>query len=116
MQGLNLSKPQSWHWPARLPLLKDSTNESQNCQCSFSQSPPFRNRPGQPFVQLTGRTARPSGVDGAIEGLIVVNLNGERCRGANLLAQLTASTLPPPQTCLRVPRGFCMMPENFSGY
>ena len=33
---------------------------------------------GQSIAQLTGHSARPSGVDGAIEGLIVVNLNGER--------------------------------------
>ena len=38
---------------------------------------PFRNRRGLPVAQLTGHSARPSSVDGEIEGLIVVNLNGE---------------------------------------
>jgi hypothetical protein len=38
---------------------------------------PFRNRRGLPVAQLTGHSARSSGVDGKIEGLIVVNLNGE---------------------------------------
>jgi hypothetical protein len=37
----------------------------------------FRIGLGQPVVQLTGHSARSSGVDGKIEGLIVVNLNGE---------------------------------------
>jgi hypothetical protein len=37
----------------------------------------FRIGLGQAFVQLTGHSARSSGVDGKIEGLIVVNLNGE---------------------------------------
>ncbi len=37
----------------------------------------FRSGLGQSIAQLTGHSARPSGVDGAIEGLIVVNLNGE---------------------------------------
>jgi hypothetical protein len=38
---------------------------------------PFRNRRGLPVAQLTGHSARSAGVDGKIEGLIVVNLNGE---------------------------------------
>ena len=37
----------------------------------------FRIGFGQPAAQLTGHSARSSGVDGKIEGLIVVNLNGE---------------------------------------
>ncbi|MGP8201928.1 MAG: hypothetical protein ACLQU4_20750 [Limisphaerales bacterium] len=37
----------------------------------------FRIGLGQSVAQLTGHSARPSGVDGGIEGLIVVNLNGE---------------------------------------
>ena len=37
----------------------------------------FRIGLGQAVVQLTGHSARSSGVDGAIEGLIVVKLNGE---------------------------------------
>ena len=32
---------------------------------------------GQSIVRFTGHSARSSGVDGAFEGLIVVNLNGE---------------------------------------
>jgi hypothetical protein len=36
----------------------------------------FRIGLGQPVAQLTGHSARSSGVDGKIEGLIVVNLNG----------------------------------------
>jgi hypothetical protein len=37
----------------------------------------FRIGLGQSIAQLTGHSARSSGVDGKIEGLIVVNLNGE---------------------------------------
>jgi hypothetical protein len=37
----------------------------------------FRIGLGQAVAQLTGHSARSSGVDGKIEGLIVVNLNGE---------------------------------------
>jgi hypothetical protein len=37
----------------------------------------FRIGLGQSVAQLTGHSARSSGVDGAIKGLIVVNLNGE---------------------------------------
>jgi hypothetical protein len=37
----------------------------------------FRIGLGQFVAQLTGHSARSSGVDGAIEGLIVVKLNGE---------------------------------------
>ncbi|HUD48487.1 MAG TPA: hypothetical protein VMR33_16755 [Candidatus Baltobacteraceae bacterium] len=39
----------------------------------------FRIGFGQSIAQLTGHSARSSGVDGKIEGLIVVNLNGEGC-------------------------------------
>lgn len=37
----------------------------------------FRIGLGQSVAQLAGHSARPSGVDGAIEGIIVVKVNGE---------------------------------------
>jgi hypothetical protein len=44
---------------------------------AFERFDHFHSGPGQSIVQLTGHSARTSGVDGAIEGLIVVKLNGE---------------------------------------